>query len=145
MGPSIKHVTLEGEGFEKVWQFVTGWGRFKSMWRHAYKFFYLTYETWNLKWCLTFCCNRCILTEGGTDKNHPVQDLPDKGPSDKTSWTETPTNNGERICTGGFCPGFCTRPTNNRGVRDVWRTFGGPRDVWQSVTGEGLKLAKHSA
>ena len=37
-GPSIKYVTLEGEGSEKVWQFVTG-GGVKSMWRHAYKIF----------------------------------------------------------------------------------------------------------
>jgi len=30
---------------------------------------------------LTFCCNRCILTEGGlTDKNHHGQNLPDKRP-----------------------------------------------------------------
>ena len=27
---------------------------------------------------LIFCCNRCILTEVGTDKNHPGQNLPDK-------------------------------------------------------------------
>ena len=27
-------------------------------------------ETWNWKWCLTFCCNECILTERGMDKNH---------------------------------------------------------------------------
>src|SRR6218665_3057984 len=33
---------------------------------------------------LTFCCNRCILTEGGMDKNHPGLNLPDKRPSDKT-------------------------------------------------------------
>ena len=26
MGPSIKYVTLQGEGSEKVWQFVTGGG-----------------------------------------------------------------------------------------------------------------------
>ena len=69
-----------------------------SMWRHAYKFFYHTYETWNFKWSLTFCCNTCILTEGWTDKKHPRQ---------KTKpWTKTPANNWETICTGGFCQGF---------------------------------------
>ena len=62
-GPSIKYVTLEGSrGSEKVWQFVTGGRQVKHMWRHAYTNFCHTYETWNLKWCLTFCCNRCIVT-----------------------------------------------------------------------------------
>src|SRR6218665_266947 len=32
----------------------------------------------NYKCYVTFCCNRRILTEGGTDKNHPGQNLPDK-------------------------------------------------------------------
>jgi len=27
---------------------------------------------------LAFCSNGCILTEAGTDKNHPGQNLPDK-------------------------------------------------------------------
>jgi len=30
-------------GSKKVWQFVTGRGEFKSMWRHAFTIFYLTY------------------------------------------------------------------------------------------------------
>ena len=38
---------------------------------------------------------------------------------------------------GTFVQDFCTRPTKIRGVRGVWRTFGGSRDVWQSVTGGG--------
>jgi len=46
------------------------------------------------------------LTEGGTDKNHPGQNLPDKRSPDKSPRTKAPTNNWERICTGGFCPGF---------------------------------------
>jgi len=32
---------------------------------------------------LAFCCNGCILTEGGTNKNHPEQNLPDKNPRTK--------------------------------------------------------------
>ena len=109
------------------------------MWHHAYKFFYLTYETWNLKWCLTFWCNRCILTEGGMDKNHPRQNLPDKRPPDKNPRTKTPANNWERIWTMGFCPGFCTRPTKNEGGPRCVTYFRGSRDVWQSVTGGGGK------
>jgi len=61
--------------------------------------------------------------------------------------TKTSSNNWDRICTGDFCPRFFTRPTKSGGVRDVWRTFWGSRDVWQSVTGGGgskLKLAKNS-
>ena len=100
----VRHAR-RGRGSEKVWQFVTEGRGFKSMWRYAYNFFYLTYETWNLKWYLTFCCNRCILTEGGTDKNHPGQSLPDKRPPDKPL-DKTPANNWQIICTEGFCPGF---------------------------------------
>jgi len=112
------------------------------MWHHTYKKLYHTYGTSNLKWWLAFCCNRCILTEGGTDQNHPRQNLLGKIPPDKprgqNPWEQL------WICTGRFCPGFCTRPTK-MGVRDVWRTFGGSRDVWQSVTGGGeSKLAKNS-
>ena len=47
-GPKMCDSLWQGEGV-------------KGMWRHAYKFFYHTYDTWNLKWCLTFCCSRCIL------------------------------------------------------------------------------------
>ena len=43
----------------------------EHMTTHFKKFHRPTYETWNWKWCLTFCCNGCILTEGGTGKNHP--------------------------------------------------------------------------
>jgi len=78
------------------------------------------------------------VTEGGTDKNHPGENLTDKRPPYKTPRTKTPANNWERICTGGFFPGFCIRPTKNQGVRDVWRTFGGPGmcdKVWQGRGG----------
>ena len=50
---------------------------FKRLWCHTYKFFYHTYKTWNFRWFLTFCCDRCILTEGGMDKIHPGQNFPD--------------------------------------------------------------------
>ena len=107
----------------------------KSMLRHAYTNFYHTYDTWNLKWSLTFCCNRCIVTEGGTDKNQPGQTLPDKNLHEQKEI---------EFVQGTFVRDFCTRPTKNRGVRDVWRTFrGGPRmcdKVWRG----GSKLAKNS-
>ena len=56
LGPSIKYVTLEGEGSSKVWQFVTGWW-VKNMWRHTLIIFYHTYKTWNWKWRLTVFIN----------------------------------------------------------------------------------------
>jgi len=33
------------------------------------------------------------MTEGGTDKNHSGQNLPDKRPPDKSSWTKSLMNN----------------------------------------------------
>jgi len=106
-----------------------GEGGIRSMWRHANTFFYHTYETWNLKWCLPFCCKRCVLREGGMDKNHPEENLSDKTPGQKP-----PRTIESEFVQGAFVRVFCTRPTKNRGVRDMWRTFGGSRDVWQSVT-----------
>ena len=82
LGPSIKYVTLEGRDQRRCGSLWQGeW--VKNMWRNTY-IFYHTYETWNLKWCLTFYCNRCILTERITDKIYPGQNLPHKRPSDKT-------------------------------------------------------------
>ena len=109
-------------------------------------FFYHKYETWNLKWYLPFCCNKCILIEGGMDKSHPGQNLPDKIPSDKTPRTKTPTNNWENLYRG-LLPGFFVLGLLKIGG---WSPrcvtyFGGSRDVWQSVTwGEGgSKLTKN--
>ena len=131
----VRHAR-RGRGSEKVWQFVTGEG-VKSMWRHAYTNFYHTYETWNLKWCLTFCCNRC----------RPYCDR--RGNGQKPSRTKLPGQKPPRtieieFVQGTFVRDFCSRPTKNRGgVRDVWRTFGGSRDVWQSVTGwRGFKIGQ---
>ena len=132
-GPSIKYVTLEGGGgprrCDSLWQ-----RRVKLMWRHAYTNFYYTYETWNLKWCLTFCCNRCIVTEGGTDKNQPGQNPP---------WTIE-----IEFVQGTFVQDICTRPTKNWGwgVSEMCDVLsGGPGmcdKVWQGAGGS--KLAKNS-
>jgi len=79
-----------------------------------------------------------FLTEGGTDKNHPGQNLPDKEtPGQKTSRTiET------EFVQGAFVRVFCTRPTKIRGVWNVWRTWGFPGmcdKVWQ---GRGFKIGQ---
>ena len=75
--PSIKYVTLDGEGVREGVRVCDMGEGVKSLWRHTYKCCYHTHETWNLKWCLFFCFNRCILTQGGMDKAHPGQNLPD--------------------------------------------------------------------
>ena len=106
------------------------------MWCHTYKFSYDAYETWNLKWFLTFCCNRCILTEGETDKIHPAQNLPDKRPPDKTPGQKYPRAI-EREFVQGLLSGFSVLGLLKIGGRDLWCTFGRYRDVWQSVTGGG--------
>jgi len=52
-GPFIKYVTLEGG--PRMCEFVTGGGGQEHVMSRLYKF--LSYIwTWNLKWCLTFCC-----------------------------------------------------------------------------------------
>jgi len=105
----------------------------KSMWRHAYEKFYRTYETWNLKWCLTFCCNSCILTEGGTDKTHPGQNHPDKKPREQLR---------QNLYRGLLSGLFVLDLIKMGGPRGV-TYFGGSLDVWQSVTrGRGLKIGK---
>ena len=139
-GPSIKYVTLGGS--EKVWQFVTGKGGFKSMWRHAYKKCYLTYETWNLKWWLTFCCNRFILTEGGTDKTIPDKTFQTKDPLTKIPRTKTPRT-VEREFVQGLLSGFFVLDLLKIGGPRCVTYFGGSRDVWQSVTrGRGVKIGQ---
>src|SRR6218665_2741482 len=52
---------------------------------------------------LTFCCNTCIPTEGGTDKKHPGQNRPDKrqNPPDKNPREQLREN-----LYRGFCQGF---------------------------------------
>jgi len=49
---------------------------------------------------------RCILTEEGMEKKQLGQNLLDKGPQTKQPRAKTVANNWERICAGGFCPGF---------------------------------------
>ena len=141
---SIKYVTLEGgRGSEKVRQFVTREG-VKSMWRHAYKKIYHTHETWNLKWFLTFCCNRYILTEGGTGKIHR-RTKPSRQTLGQKPRTKALANNWENLyrglLSGFFVLGLLKMGGGPRCVTYFW----GSRDVWRSVTwGGGSKLAKNS-
>ena len=61
----IHKVRSRERGSKKVWQFPSE-GGVKIMWHKTFKNFYHTYETWNWKWCLTFFCDGCILTEDVT-------------------------------------------------------------------------------
>jgi len=139
-GPSIKYVTLEGRG--------GGPRRCDSLWqREGVKsvtlihFFYHTYETWNFKWCLTFCCNTCILTEGRTDKKHPGQNLPDKRQNPRTK----PPQTIEREFVQGAFVGLFVISLLKIGGSEMYDVLWGAQDVWQSVTGGGeSKLARNS-
>jgi len=67
-------------------------------------------------------------------------------PTRRKSPGQKPTRTIEIECVQRtFVRDLCTRPTKNKGVRDVWRTFGGGPGlcdkVWQ---GRGSKLAKNS-
>ena len=64
----------------------------------------------------------------GTDKNQPGQ----------TPRTKPPPTIETEFVQRTFVRDFCIRPTKNRGVRDVWRTFGGvPECVTKCDRGEG--------
>src|SRR6218665_1060406 len=90
----------------------------------------------NLKRCLAFCCNRCIVTEGGTDKNQPGQ----------TPGQKPPQTIEIEFVQRAFVRDFCTRPTKNRGgPRRVTYFRGVPGCVTKcDREGGGSKLAKNS-
>ena len=71
---------------------------------------------------LAFCCNRCILTEGGTDKNYPGQNFPDKRPPDKTPGQQLRENFYR-----GFLSGFFVLKIGGSKMCDV--LLGVSRDV----------------
>ena len=64
----------------------------------------------------------------------------------KTPGQKPPRTNETEFAQGAFVRAFCTRHTKNRGVRDMWRTFGGVSGcVTKCDSGEGgSKLAKNS-
>ena len=119
-----------------LWQ---GEGEVKSMWRYTtYKKNYYTYETWNLKRCLTFCCNRCILQKGERTKTTPDKTFQTKDPAD-TPPDKKPCEQLRKNLYRGLLPGFsCTRPTKNRGwPRCVTYSWGVPGCVTKCDKGEG--------
>ena len=79
-----------------------------------------------------------------TDKNHTEQNLQDKKTRTKPPQTRPPRTKTNLPVKYIYSPMYaCT--TKNWGVWDVWRTFGGSRDVWKCVTrGRGTKLVQNS-
>ena len=129
-----------GQGVREGVTFCDG-GRGKEDDVTLINIFYHTYGTWNLKWCLTFCCNRCILTEGERTQTTADKTFQTKDPLTKPLGQKPPRTIEREFVQGAFVRFLCTRRTKNRG--------GGPRcvtyfwNVWQSVTeGRGSKLAK---
>jgi len=100
-----------------------------------------TYETWNLKWCVTFSRDRCILTERGRTKTTPDKTSqtwkdPLTKPRDKNPREQLRQN----LHKEAFVRIFCTKPSKNRvGVRDVWRSVAGgggknwPKIAWRTL------------
>jgi len=76
----------------------------------------------------------------GTDKSHPGQNLPDKRPPDKPPGQKSPRTIETEFVQGGFCPGFCTRPSKIGGFpRCVTYFRGVPGCVTKCGRGERSK------
>ena len=112
----------------------------KSMWRHTYNKFYHTYETWNLKWCLTFCCKQMYSDRRENGQNPPRTrpSRPWQNPLDKN-----PNEQLRENLYRGLLSGFLNYAYWKWGVRDMWRTLGGSPEmcdkVWQ---GKGNKIGQ---
>jgi len=70
-----------------------------------------------------------VFWQKGGGKDHPGQNLPEKDP-DKTTRT-MPSRTKAYVLMYVLL---------KMGVRDMWRTLGRSQDVWQSVTGERVKI-----
>jgi len=133
LGPSIKYVTLQGEGprrCDSLWQRRKS----NSMWRHTLK--KISY-IWNLKLkvMFSFLWKWMYSDRRGMDKNHPGQNLPDK--------TRRAKPHGQKPSrTKTLCMYACTTKNWGSEMSDVlW----GSRDVWQSVTGGGGSKLVHNS
>jgi len=62
-----------------------------------------------------FSCNRCILTEGGMDKNHPEQNLQDKRLPDNYFGQKPQRTIERKFVQGALVRFFFTWPTKNGG------------------------------
>ena len=83
------------------------------------------------------------MTEVGTDKNHPGQNLPDKNPLTKALGQKPPRTIETEFVQGAFVRVFCTRPTKNGGgprcVTYFWRV---PGCATKCDRGKGVNIAQ---
>ena len=140
-GPSIKYVTLEGRGVRESVT-VCDTGRGSRACDVTLINFFLSY-IWNinLKWFLTFCCNRCSLFwQKGVRTKSPDkpsrQETPEESP-DKSPRTQLRENLYRGLLSGFFVLGLLK--IGGSEMCDV--LLGGSRNVWQSVT-RGVKIGK---
>ena len=109
---------------------------------------YHTYETWNLKWCLTSCCN--MYSDAFWQKGERTKTTPDKTFQTKDPW-KTPEKNHRKqlseilyrgLLSGFFVLGLLKIGGVPRCVTYFWWV---PGCVTKCDRGEGwLKLAKNS-
>src|SRR6218665_3005545 len=90
---------------------------------------------------LAFCCNKCILTETGTDKNHPGQNLPDKRPLTKSPAQKPPRTIEREFVLEAFVQVFVLDLLKMRCVTYFW---GSRVCVTKCDRRRGPKLAKNS-
>jgi len=95
--------------------------------------------------CLTFCCNRCILTEGRTHKNHPGQNLPDNLDPLTKPTGQKPREQLRQNLYRGLLPGFFVLGLLKIGGSEMCGVLlGVPGCVTKCGRGRGTKLAKNS-
>src|SRR6218665_3701138 len=97
-----------------------------------------------LKRFLTFCCNRCILTEGGTDKNHPGQTFQTKDPLTKAPDKSPREQLRENLYRGLFSGIFVLGLLKIGGPRCVTYIWGVRGCVTKCDRGRGSTLARNS-
>ena len=122
----VRHARGGSRRCDSLWQ---GRGVSKSMWRHTFtNFSYI----WNLKLKVmfrAFCCNRCIMTEGGRTK--PPRTKPSRQKTlDKTPRTKTPANKDKPLVRTYVCMHVLIKIGGSEMCDKVWQREGvkiGPR------------------
>jgi len=142
MGPSIKYVTLEGSG---VWKGVTVCDRGGDSRACDVTLIKFLSYIWNMKFQVVFNFLN-IITHAFWQKGNRQKAPRTKPSGQKTKpRTKTPTNNWERICTGGFCQGFFVLGLLKIGGSEMCDVLlGGPGMCDKVRQGRGSKVAKNS-
>ena len=138
-GPSIKYVTLEGAEGVREGVTVCDRGGGQEHVTSCLYIFYHTYETWNLKWCLPFCCNKMYFDRRGNGQKPPRtkpsrQKTPDKNPREQLR-----ENLYRGLLSGFFVLGLLQI---GGWFRDVWRNLGVPGCVTKCDRGRRVKISQ---